>query len=167
MQRIPDRIVFVWLGRSLPDVALVAIWSARAANPGAEVVVLHDGLEGPAEPGVTFEPVTDAIFDAIPAGDAAARLYRTLPSPTARSNLLRLAALYHHGGIYLDTDTITIRDLAPLRRLRGFCGAEHVACPGTTWRSRSRRRNPRSGPCSVSGPRSRGGSSSSPPGGSA
>jgi hypothetical protein len=135
MRRIPERIIFVWLGRTLPPAALVAIRSARRACPDAEILVLHDGLDDPREPGVAFEPVTDALFEGIPV--VARRLYRTLPSPTARSNILRLAALYHLGGIYLDTDTITIRDLSPLLRLRGFCGLEHVACPGTTWRSRS------------------------------
>ncbi len=135
MHRIPDRIIFVWLGRTLPPAALVAIRSARRACPWAEILVLHDGLDPPPEPGVAFEPVTDALFEDIP--PAARRLYRALPSPTARSNILRLAALFRLGGIYLDTDTITIRDLSPLLRLRGFCGLEHVACPGTTWRSRS------------------------------
>ncbi len=137
MHRIPDRIIFVWLGRTLPVTALVAVRSARRACPGAEILVLHDGLDPPREPGVAFEPVTDALFEALPSAETARRLYRTLPSPTARSNILRLAALHRLGGIYLDTDTITIRDLSPLRRLRGFCGLEHVACPGTTWRSRN------------------------------
>ncbi|MBW2262579.1 MAG: hypothetical protein JRG91_11450 [Deltaproteobacteria bacterium] len=146
MQHIPDRLIFVWLGRSLPTAALVAVRSAHRVCASPETIVLHDGLDTrtpgarslASEPGIRLEPVTDALFDHIPEGGAIARsLYRTLPSPTARSNLLRLAALHGLGGIYLDTDTITIRDLAPLRRFRGFCGTEHVACPGTTWRSLS------------------------------
>ena len=36
------------------------------------------------------------------------------PSPLERANLLRLATLYRHGGIYLDLDTMLLRDLGEL-----------------------------------------------------
>jgi hypothetical protein len=65
-----------------------------------------------------------------------AALYRACRSPAARSNLLRLAALWRLGGIYLDTDTVVLRALDDLRREAGFCGAEPVSTPGTVWRSR-------------------------------
>ena len=36
------------------------------------------------------------------------------PSPLERANLLRLVTLYKHGGVYLDLDTMLLRDLSDL-----------------------------------------------------
>ena len=36
------------------------------------------------------------------------------PSPLERANLLRLVVLYNHGGVYLDLDTMFLRDLSDL-----------------------------------------------------
>jgi hypothetical protein len=36
------------------------------------------------------------------------------PSPLERANLFRLVALYNHGGVYLDLDTMFLRDLSDL-----------------------------------------------------
>jgi hypothetical protein len=56
--------------------------------------------------------------------------YRELESPASRSNVLRIAVLEREGGVYLDMDTVTIRDLGALRRsAQAFCGLEHVAFP--------------------------------------
>jgi hypothetical protein len=60
----------------------------------------------------------------------ARRLFTELESPATRANLLRLAVLWQHGGVYLDTDTITVKDLSLLREHQGFCGQEPVALPG-------------------------------------
>ncbi|HRE92375.1 MAG TPA: glycosyltransferase [Myxococcota bacterium] len=53
-----------------------------------------------------------------------------LEKPAARANLLRAALLYSEGGIYLDTDTLTLRPFDDLRQGFGaFCGEEHIVFP--------------------------------------
>jgi len=37
------------------------------------------------------------------------------PSPSGRANLFRLVTLYKHGGVYIDLDTMLLRDLRELR----------------------------------------------------
>src|SRR5690606_15577940 len=74
-------------------------------------------------------------------------------SPATRANLIRLAALYKLGGIYLDFDTITLgaargphprdprapshqaRDPRALFTQSGFCGAEPLALPASLFAS--------------------------------
>lgn len=41
------------------------------------------------------------------------------------SDYVRLYALYHDGGIYLDTDVEVLRTLNPLLDIEGFCGFQH------------------------------------------
>ena len=55
-----------------------------------------------------------------------AKLIDTLPLSSSKSNLIRMAALWKYGGIYLDADTVTIQDLVDLRTHTAFCGLEHV-----------------------------------------
>ena len=50
------------------------------------------------------------------------------------SDLLRTLRLYLDGGIYLDTDTITLRDLAPLRRQDAFLAEEHILVSSRAWK---------------------------------
>ena len=63
-------------------------------------------------------------------------LYDKLEAPASRANMVRAAILYTDGGIYLDTDTITIDSLTPLRRDRIFVGLEHIVLPYTVRQSR-------------------------------
>ncbi len=136
--KIPNRLVFIWIGEALPTTAVIAIRSAWLHCQPDEIVLLHEGLTprsaGVADvaelPGVRLQAASAADFDldCDPSG-AVRRQFETLKSPASRANLLRLAYLYRHGGVYLDTDTITIRDLAPLRQQAGFCGVEPVLHP--------------------------------------
>ncbi|XP_057801272.1 uncharacterized protein LOC131016579 [Salvia miltiorrhiza] len=50
-----------------------------------------------------------------------------IPLPQNLSNLIRLAALYKYGGVYLDTDFIILKDLS---RLRNSIGAQSVDVNG-------------------------------------
>ena len=137
---IPARLHFVWIGKSLPLFAQLAMESALSACPDARVTLWHadalDRASGDALPRSTrFELCTldgPALFEgADPALPVALleRLFSTLSQPAARANLARLLLLSRHGGVYLDTDTITLRDLAPLYALGAFCGLEHVIWP--------------------------------------
>ena len=46
--------------------------------------------------------------------------------PAGRSNILRYLVLYREGGIYIDFDTITVRDYRPLLTYPAFIGEEAV-----------------------------------------
>src|SRR5690606_8045368 len=69
------------------------------------------------------------LLAGLPAAEVASGVFAHSGHAPTKANLLRLAELYHRGGIYLDFDTITIRDLAPLRHMGGFCGEEPVVFP--------------------------------------
>jgi hypothetical protein len=61
-----------------------------------------------------------------------AHIAARLEKPAARANLLRAALLYVEGGVYLDTDTLTLRALTDLRQGFGaFCGEENIVFPAT------------------------------------
>ena len=135
---IPNRLVFVWLGGRFPIANLVALRSARTACRPRELVLIADRLERD-DPqlcelrywsGFRVLRPRELLGRELPGWpQGAMSLYRSLDSPAARANLLRLAFLWSEGGVYLDTDTITLRDLAPLRRFEGFCGREVLALP--------------------------------------
>jgi hypothetical protein len=138
---IPDAIHFIWIGPRLPWFARLALESALLRCPTASVALwaTHDlsadeqtrALRRHARFRVT--PLAErTLFDGAPAAlplDLLARLFATLETPSARANVARLLVLACHGGIYLDTDTVTLRDLTPLRETPAFCGLEHVVWP--------------------------------------
>ncbi len=134
---IPANIHFVWFGARLPCFAALAVKSAKICNPDASVSLWHDETFHPSERtaaleslGVRFRRLELAALltaDTRPnSRDTLASIYARLRSPAARSNVMRLLVLYREGGIYLDTDTLTLKSLDPLRTRSGFCGLEHV-----------------------------------------
>ena len=139
---VPALLHFVWYGRSLPWFAALAIESALRACPEAQAILwAGDALEEDAplaslrsRPRFTLRPLPEpsTLLDG-PDGAATSALLsdlvRALPSPAARANLMRLLILARHGGVYLDTDTLTLRDLSPLLPEGAFCGVEHVVWP--------------------------------------
>lgn len=145
---IPAVAHFIWFGRAFPWLNGVAIRSA-AERGGFERVVVHhaDPLEGTPgyglacdAPNVEWRPLDPpSVFASLGArGDALAALFAKLDAPAARANMVRAAVLASEGGVYLDTDTITVRSLSDLRARAGaFCGVEHVVFPATTMRARS------------------------------
>ena len=144
---IPNRLVFIWFGSTFSYSQLLAVRSAvRTCRPD-ETLIVNEGLSVDApnvgaalrEDGVRLVDAGVDWFHGVPRGEVAAELYDRLESPAARANLLRLAVLHREGGVYLDFDTLTVRDLAPLRAQPGFCGLEHVTMPHgrpTSWRGR-------------------------------
>lgn len=134
---------FVWYGEVLPDFALIAIASALRQNPGTSALLWHQPAlkqsaalvrlqsQGLSLRAIDFPALlesaagSEAPFD----GSKLGRIYQGLKAPAARSNLLRLLVIYLYGGIYLDTDTLTLKKLDSLRALGGFCGQEHVLWP--------------------------------------
>ena len=138
---IPGHLHFIWIGPELPWFAQLAIASALRACPTAHVTLWtsHE-LSGGRELSALLRNsrfglarLDDrSLFSDLPTDlpiDVLARLYRLLESKAARANLARLSILLQHGGVYLDTDTVTLRDLSPLWRDGAFCGLEHVVWP--------------------------------------
>ncbi|HEX6272433.1 MAG TPA: glycosyltransferase [Polyangiaceae bacterium] len=145
---IPGRAHFVWLGERLPFVYALAAASA-AKRGGFERVLFHHTDLLDREPAFAFlaraPHVETRLLDPIAAVEQAggARLvdcYRELEQPAARSNVLRAALLREQGGVYLDTDTVTLASLSRLRHRGGFfCGEERLVFPkprGPRWASR-------------------------------
>jgi hypothetical protein len=142
--QIPNRLIFIWFGDHFPFTAQLAVKSAVRSCAPDEVLLIHQGLNENSEGipelirdyGLKLSYADDSWFTDLPeGGDLARDLFRTLKSPASRANLLRIAALYKVGGIYLDTDTITVRNFDSLRHHQGFCGTEYVAMPAALFNS--------------------------------
>ncbi len=138
---IPAVAHFIWYGRSFPWAYALALVTA-ARRGGFERVKLHhaDALEdGEGRAALGDEPNVElvrldphAALEAVgPLGPELRRLYDRLDAPGARANMVRAAILYTEGGVYLDTDTITVASLEPLRRDAAFTGLEHIVLPYT------------------------------------
>jgi len=147
---IPRVAHFVWLGAEFPWVHLLAVASARAAGGFDEIRFHHtDELADTAESRslarldrVRVEKLEpEALLERAGAG-ALIDTYRALSTPAAKSNVLRVALLHDQGGVYLDTDTITVKSFEALCARGGaFCGEERLVFPahlGTPARSRLR-----------------------------
>jgi hypothetical protein len=138
---IPDHLHFIWIGPRLPWFALLAMQTALRACATARVTLWasHDLASDPHAALLRDEPrfelarldehnLFDGADSALPL-DLLARLFAQLQKPAARANIARLLILARFGGVYLDTDTVTLRELAPLRARGAFCGLEHVVWP--------------------------------------
>ena len=147
---MPARLHFCWIGTSLPWAYVFAVMSAAQQSGLAEVVLHHtDSLEPGEElralggtPGVRLSRIDpdDCLARAggmLDLGDALVSLYHRLDAPVMRSDVLRAAILYLHGGIYLDLDTITVASLLPLIQERQFVGSEFIVWPSGVRASRS------------------------------
>lgn len=140
---IPSHLHYVWYGRSFPLLNRIAVESALTHCRPERVTLWHaDPLDG--QPQLerlrrwpAFETrrlESTSLFPDDPADGLDSRvlrrIYDRVRSPISRSNLARAGVLHRHGGVYLDMDTLVLRDLAPLRRLPGFLGTERVVWPG-------------------------------------
>jgi len=139
---IPGICHFIWLGSDLHWTSVLAVRSA-AARGGFDKILFHhtDDLSNNVwwdelrniSTVKTLKLDDDAIFRELGQdfGDLA-QVYQCLDHHAARANVLRLALLFIHGGVYLDMDTITIRSLDKFRMRGGiFCGLERIVLPGT------------------------------------
>jgi hypothetical protein len=152
---IPSRLFFIWFGAKFPFANLLALRSARRGFKPSEILLIVDDPEGVrskleecgAWPELRIEKADASWFDGLPHGvDTIARdLFAKGLSPATKANLIRLAALYKLGGVYLDFDTITLhgeehkggRDPSRLLDFSGFCGAEPLALPADLFSSRN------------------------------
>jgi len=140
---IPNHVHYVWYGTTFPLLNRIAVESALSVCRPERATLWHsDPLDGQPQfellkrwPAFEARPLSSAsLFPEELAGrlDCARlrRIYDGVSSPVSRSNLARAGVLYHHGGIYLDMDTLVLRDMVDLRRFPGFLGTERIVWPG-------------------------------------
>jgi hypothetical protein len=137
---IPAIAHVIWLGSALSPVAWLTVRAALArsgltvrlhtdqldllaGHPLVQELLTHDGFELHA-----LTAVADPALD---------ELDHILPGPAARADVWRLRLLAEQGGLYLDADAITVRDLRPLLMASGFAGLERVALPAAVTDSRN------------------------------
>jgi len=139
---IPNRIFFIWLGKNFPWSAGIAVLSALRVQKPQEIIVYSDvELQGEGfdlikeEKKIEFKIIDGSNFKDLEDNGICEKLCNEVKSPASKANLLRLALLYKHGGIYLDTDTIFIKPIDDLLNLKGFCGTETVALPRELFKS--------------------------------
>lgn len=131
----------------MPWVYALAVRAAIARGGFTEVVLHHSAnlandpqlcaLRG--LPGFTPRAIDERAILAATGAYAGTLLqvYEALTAPAARANVLRAALLYAEGGVYLDTDAVTIASLRDLCERGGaFVGLEHVAFPASLTHSR-------------------------------
>lgn len=134
---IPSIAHFIWIGPDFPWLNWAALASAQRNGDFAEVRLHHThdlsrsrwwrALDGLGVQRLRLEP--EPTLERA-AGPRLVDRYRALSAPAAQANVLRLALLLNHGGVYLDLDTVTTRTLAPLRQRHSFfCGLESIAFP--------------------------------------
>jgi hypothetical protein len=142
------RAHLIWFGSQFPWVNLLAVRSAALRGGFERVVLHHDSdlsgtpyyrelLETPRVELARLAP--EALFSRC--GRFSATLTQTfsrLGLPAVRADLVRLALLYADGGVYLDTDTVTIASLRPLcESAQAFCGEERIVYPAQVRTSRN------------------------------
>jgi hypothetical protein len=144
---IPATAHFVWLGRRFPFLLGISVLSAAKFGGFTRVVVHCDSdiRHTPGwsvcmdDPRIVWQPLNEKVLlnylESI--GADLFSLYQRLTQPAARSNIIRLAILYKEGGVYLDTDVITVNPFTRVRTESFFCGAEHIALPASLYNTRS------------------------------
>lgn len=143
---IPPTAHFIWIGQEFPWLHWAALASARKNGGFARLWLHHTHdlsrarwwreLRELAQ--VECRRLEPAAELERAAGPMLVDRYRALSAPAAQANVLRVALLLNHGGVYLDLDTVTTRSLAPLREESGFfCGEEQLAFPATLQRSQN------------------------------
>jgi hypothetical protein len=132
---------FIWFGRTLPWIHTLALRSAARLG-GFERVVLHhaDPLAAtdlrPLERDCNIElrrlVAEPLLEEAVEHGGRLVDLFRRVTEPAGRANIVRAGLLAREGGVYLDTDTATVRSFTPLREQGGvFCGEERLVFPAS------------------------------------
>jgi len=133
---IPNKIHFVWSGKSFPYPFALAVKSAVKRHPDWKVV-LHVGDEPVGNPNwESILPLVEirrrdpeAVLMEVPEiGQKLVDLHRAVPAnyPAGRSNLVRLAILASEGGWYLDFDTLCAARLDSVAATGAVIGEEWV-----------------------------------------
>jgi len=135
---VPSHFFYIWSGASFPYLNLVAVQSLLRVEPEARVTVYIVGDKPQslffqdlcALSRVEVAQVSPAsVFAQLPVElHHVGSVYEQIPSSSAsaRSNILRYALLYIHGGVYLDFDTVILRSMQDLSLHQTYIGEEVV-----------------------------------------
>ena len=145
---IPATAHFIWFGPTLPYAYILGVRSAAKCGGFDQVIVHHaDTLELTPElsgalalESVSLRELDESVLERTPIDRSSdlVTLFRKLEQPAAKANMMRAAILANEGGVYLDTDTLTLKSFDTLRTAHSaFCGAEHIALPSTVKDSRN------------------------------
>ncbi|MDR3001129.1 MAG: hypothetical protein LBU89_07685 [Fibromonadaceae bacterium] len=144
---IPNRVFFIWFGNKLPLTTGLAILSTKQVQKPEETILYIESDENELSgegyelikdvPGITLKKIDDNIFADLGDNGICKHLYDLLKKPVSKTNLLRYALLYKQGGVYLDTDIITVKPWDDLLQQKGFCGLEPVAFPQKLFASKN------------------------------
>ncbi len=145
---IPPIAHFVWFGRSFPWLNWLAVRSA-ADKGGYDRVLLHhaDDLSDseyfqnlardPRVECVRFD-LRELLASVEPIAPGIIEVSAFLRNAAMKSDLARFALLWLHGGVYLDTDTVSIAPLDDLRAAGGFfCGVHRLVWPWAVVKNRN------------------------------
>ena len=162
--KIPNHFHFVWDDNFFPYAAYLAIRSV-AVHCKPERIFLYktpdlDGVpnfERTRREVACLQPVNIELAAwleqaALPCTQQLLEAHRFLQKRNfygSVSDLLRAINLYLRGGIYLDTDTLTLRDMEPLREHGGFLAEEHILVSSKVWKRNSRWRYFRTAPLTL------------------
>jgi Glycosyltransferase sugar-binding region containing DXD motif len=142
---IPNIAHFIWIGEKLPYIYTIAIKSACIAGKFS-TVKLHGNSELLKEPHVaSLQNLKNFKFCNLDPKKVIESCnlpgfyekYIQLVQPAGKANLLRLAILFKEGGVYLDTDTITLKPMESLLENEAFAGEEYIIKPYWVARSNS------------------------------
>ena len=136
---IPARAHFIWFGTQFPYAYVLALASAASRGEFDEIVLHHSDDLSSSEhwdllkslPGFTSRRL-DPAREVEACRTVAPRLgeiFDRLEAPAAMANVMRVTILWREGGVYLDTDTLTVRSLRPLLSHSAFFGREHILYP--------------------------------------
>lgn len=135
---IPPVAHFIWFGRELLWVHLLAIRSAALRGGFTQVTLHHaDPLDDSpwwpalqATPGVETRRLEPEPLLEQAGGAALVEVFRELRELAGKANMVRAALLMVEGGTYLDADTVTLQSFGPLLAPGGaFCGEERIIRP--------------------------------------
>lgn len=140
---IPAVAHLVWFGKQLSWLHVLAVRSAALHGDFDEVIFHHgDDLSGSPwwehlreTDRVTCQPLrARELLRGLehPRAEELESLFQCLEQPAAKANVIRAALLFQSGGVYLDTDTVTLRSFEPIfSSNRVTCGEESIAFPGS------------------------------------
>lgn len=136
-RQIDERFFYVWSGENFSFVNLLSIASVLSHHPEARICVVVDAYpnssyfdELRSHPNVDLRLVDpDVLFSQLPAEfEHVESIFHSLPKGalSARSNIIRYALLYLHGGVYLDFDVLLLKPFTSLLANTSFIGEEIV-----------------------------------------
>lgn len=135
---IDSKFIYVWSGIDFPYVNLLSVLSTAKNHPEAEInvyvfgerprTVWFDQLSSIPRVSIVHSTPHD-LFRELPSHlERVADTFEGLPSSalSAKSNILRYALLFLHGGVYLDFDVLVVRAMDDLLHAEAFVGEELV-----------------------------------------